>query len=86
VRVSAVLALVGRASEDRVFYEELLKRLNETAPVPDEALTKLADARARAVTAHLAGKLGLPADRAGVRAPKAAEAPQVKLDLEAAAK
>jgi hypothetical protein len=84
-RVNAALALVGRASEDRAFYEALLRRLNETAKVPDEALAQLADERARAVTGHMTSKLGFPAERTGARAGKPGDAPQVKLDLEAAA-
>jgi hypothetical protein len=83
-RVNAALALVGRASEDRAFYEALLKRLNETAKVPDEALAQLADERARAVAGHLTAKLGFPAERTGARAAKSGGAAQVKLELEAA--
>ena len=83
-RVNAALALVGRGSEDRAFYEALLKRLNETAKVSDEALAQLADERARAVAGHLTTKLGFPADRTGARAAKSGGAAQVKLELEAA--
>jgi hypothetical protein len=66
-RVSAVLALVGRGSPDSAFYEALLKRLIDTARVPDEALRQLADARARAVAEHLVGTLSVPADRVAAR-------------------
>jgi hypothetical protein len=82
-RVNAALALVGRGSEDRAFYEALLKRLNETAKVPDEALAQLADERARVVAGHLTTKLGFPAERTGARAAKSGGAAQVKLELEA---
>jgi hypothetical protein len=81
-RVNAALALLGRASEDRAFYEALLKRLNETAKVPDEALTQLAEERARAVTTHLSTALAFPAERAAARAAKAGGAALVKLELE----
>jgi hypothetical protein len=83
-RVNAALALVGRGSSDREFYEALLKRLNETAKLPDTALPQLADERAKAVTAHLTTKLSVPADRASARVAKApGTAQQVKLELDA---
>jgi hypothetical protein len=85
-RVNAALALIGRASEDRAFYEALLKRLNETAKVPDEALVQLAEERARTVAGHMTKTLGFPAERTGARTAKAVGEPQVKLELEAEAK
>jgi len=85
-RVNAALALVGRASADRAFYEALLKRLQETAPVTDAALAQLAEERASAVTAHLVTALALPAERATTRAAKAPGEAQVKLELDLAAK
>jgi len=85
-RVNAALALVGRGSADRAFYEALLKRLNETAPVADAALAQLADERARAVTGHLTTALALPAERATTRTAKAPGEAQVKLELDLATK
>jgi hypothetical protein len=67
-RVNPVLALAGRASADTAFYEALLRRLNETARVPDEALPRLADARARAITAYMRESLSVPESRLSVRA------------------
>jgi hypothetical protein len=83
-RANAALALVGRASADRAFYEALQKRLVDTANVPEAALVKLAEARAGAVASHLTGKLGFPPERAAARASAAADGAQVKLTLEVA--
>jgi hypothetical protein len=85
-RVNAALALVGRASADRTYYEALLKRLNETAPVTDAALAQLAEERALAVTGHLTSALAVPAERATTRTAKAPGEAQVKLELDLAAK
>jgi hypothetical protein len=81
-RVNPALAFVGRASADVAFYEALLKRLNETARIPDTAAGQLADARARAVAEYLVQSLSIPAARV---APKAASAPgsqRVKLEFD----
>ena len=67
-RVNPVLALVGRASPDTAFYQALLRRLNETARVPDEALPRLADARARAIATFMREALSVPESRLSVRA------------------
>jgi hypothetical protein len=80
-RVNPVLALVGRGSADVAFYEALLKRLNDTARIPDAAPGQLADARARAVADYLVQTLALPAERV---TPKPASAPgseRVKLEF-----
>ncbi|HLX80749.1 MAG TPA: DUF748 domain-containing protein [Burkholderiales bacterium] len=84
-RVSAVLALIGKASSDREFYEALLKRLNETTPVPDAALAQLAGARAQAVASHMTSALAIPAERTEARTAKAPGKAQVKLELDTAA-
>jgi hypothetical protein len=83
-RVNAALALLGRASADREFYEGLLKRLVEIAPVPDALLAKLAGARAEAVTEHLTTTLKVPAARVSARSSTASGAAQVKLALDVA--
>jgi hypothetical protein len=83
-RVNAALALIGRASADAAFYEALLKRLIETAPVPDAAMAELAGARARAVTDHLTTALQVPPARAATRAAAGPGEPQVKLTLDVA--
>ena len=83
-RVNVALAIVGRGSADQAFYEALLKRLNETANVTDAALAQLAEARARAVTTHLTGKLALAEERATARVAKAPGEALVKLELEVA--
>jgi len=83
-RVNAAMALIGRASADRAFYEALLKRLNEAAPVADTALAQLAAERASAVTGHLTTALAVPAERATSRAAQSPGEAQVKLELNAA--
>lgn len=62
-RVNPLLAAAGKPSADVPFYEALLKRLIDSAQVPDEALRKLAEARARAVTDHLEKTLAVPIAR-----------------------
>jgi hypothetical protein len=84
-RANAALVLVGRGSADREFYEALLKRLIETAPVPEPALAQLAGARAEAVADHLTAALKVPAGRVAARSSTASGAAQVKLALEVAA-
>ena len=79
--VNAALALIGRGSPDREFYEALLKRLSDTAQVPDSALVELAAERARAVTSHLSGALA--PERAEARTAAAPGSAQVKLTLDA---
>jgi hypothetical protein len=83
-RVSAVLALAGRASSDRAFYEALLKRLIDTAPLPDEALRQLADARARSVTGYLVKDLSVPAERVTARIAATPDEARVKLAFDVA--
>jgi uncharacterized protein involved in outer membrane biogenesis len=78
-RVNAALALVGRGSADREFYEALLKRLNDTARLPDNAPRQLADARAHAVMGYLTGELSVPAE--GVAARVAAEPGEVRVRM-----
>jgi hypothetical protein len=80
-RVNAALALIGRGSADREFYEALLKRLNETASVPDAALGQLAGARASAVAEYLATALAVPAARIEARTAAASGAAEVKLSF-----
>jgi hypothetical protein len=67
-RVNPLLALAGRSSADTAFYQALLGRLNETARVPEDALSRLADARARAIVAHMRETLSVPESRLSVRA------------------
>jgi hypothetical protein len=83
-RVNAALALLGRGSPDREFYEALLKRLNETAPVPDAALAELAAERARSVTEHLTGTLAVAPERTAARTAAAPGSALVKLALDVA--
>jgi hypothetical protein len=83
-RASAVLALAGRGSSDGAFYQALLRRLNETAPIPADAPRQLADARARAVAAHMRETLAVPESRLAPKTASAPGAPLVKLSFDVA--
>ena len=83
-RVNAVLALAGRASADRAFYEAVLQRLFDTARLPDEAPRQLADARARVVADYLVKDLAVPAAQVAARAGTAADEARVKLAFDVA--
>ena len=65
-RANAVLALVGRASADRGFYEALFRRLVETAPLTDAEVTSLGQRRAEATARALKERAGTAAARVEV--------------------
>ncbi len=65
-RVNPVLALVGRGSPDRAFYEALFRRLVETAPLPDAELTALGQRRGGATARALKERAGTAAARVEV--------------------
>ena len=83
-RVGAVQAFAGGASEDGVFYDALLQRLVETAPLPAEALDKLGAARAGAVEQHLVKALAVPAARVERKPASSADGERAKLALDVA--
>lgn len=83
-RVNPLLAFAGRASADGAFYDALLNRLNETSPLPGDALAKLAAARALAVTEHLEKALAVPPARVERRDAAARDGERVKLALDVA--
>lgn len=69
-RVSGLLALIGRGSEDQDFYERLFEHLVGNAPpLPTSELEALADRRAKAIQQELIGLPGV--DRTHVRVGKA---------------
>ncbi|MGQ0593482.1 MAG: DUF748 domain-containing protein [Gammaproteobacteria bacterium] len=63
-RVSAILSLMGRASEDVDFYEKLFQHLIEKAPLATGDLEALAVRRATAVIKELTGQAGFDPSRA----------------------
>ncbi len=63
-RVSAILSLMGRASEDVDFYEKLFQHLIEKAPLATDELKALAVRRATAVTKELTSRAGFDPSRA----------------------
>ncbi len=69
-RVNAVLALVGKASEDREFYQAFLAHLVEQAPPPDAQLQALATQRATAVIDELTAGAAVDPSRVSAAAPE----------------
>jgi hypothetical protein len=65
-RVNPVLALVGRGSSDRAFYEALFRRLVELAPLTEAELTALGKRRAEAAVHALKEGAGAAAARVEV--------------------
>ncbi len=63
-RVSAILSLMGRASEDVDFYEKLFQHLVEKAPLATGDLEALAVRRATAVIKELTSQAGFDPSRA----------------------
>jgi hypothetical protein len=63
-RVSAILSLMGRASEDVDFYEKLFQHLVEKAPLATGDLEALAVRRATEVINGLTGQAGFDPPRA----------------------
>ncbi|MFH0351761.1 MAG: DUF748 domain-containing protein [Chromatiales bacterium] len=63
-RVSAILALMGRASEDVDFYDKLFQHLIEKAPLATDDLEALAVRRATAVIKELTSQAGFDPSRA----------------------
>jgi hypothetical protein len=62
-RVNAALALVGRGAGDRALYVAMHQRLVELQPLPANAMTDLAKARADAITLAMTGGLKFEASR-----------------------
>jgi hypothetical protein len=81
-RVGARGTFAGRASADGAFYDALLSRLYEAAPLPGDALDKLAVARAGAVTEHLEKALSVPPRRLDRKPATAGEDERAKLAVE----
>ena len=72
-RVNPVLAVVGRGSADRAFYDALFRRLVETTPLPDSEMTSLAQRRGEAAARALKERAATVADRVEVGDTRAAE-------------
>jgi uncharacterized protein involved in outer membrane biogenesis len=65
-RANPMLALVGRGSSDRAFYEALFRRLVEMAPLTDAELAALAKRRGEATARALSEGAGAAAARVEV--------------------
>jgi len=73
-RVSRLLALFGKASPDREFYQALFQRLVESYPLPETELQRLATRRAEAITEYLVQSAGLDPGRVEAGEARAASA------------
>lgn len=62
-RVNPALALIGKGSEDRDFYQALFAYLVKTAPLPQAELERLADQRGKAIAQELTDRAGADAAR-----------------------
>lgn len=84
-RVNPALALLGRASEDRDFYQALFEYLVETAPLPQTELQTLAEQRGMAIVQELTGRAGADTARitigAAVQSEEQDRAVPAKLEL-----
>ena len=58
-RVNRLLALFGKPSPDREFYQAMFERLVESAPLPEPELQRLATRRAEAIVEHLVKRAGI---------------------------
>jgi hypothetical protein len=88
-RASPVLALVGRGSGDRAFYEAVFRRLVEIAPLGEGEVAALATRRGEAAVRVLKERAGTAAARVEVGGTEAAgkaerNAVPTRLELEAA--
>ncbi len=66
-RVNPALALIGRGSPDREFYEALFKRAAELQPLPATALPDLARQRSGAIVSFMNKAAGLDASRVAAK-------------------
>jgi len=62
-RVNPALALIGKGSEDRDFYQALFAYLVKTAPLPQTELERLGEQRGKAIAQELTGRAGAEAAR-----------------------
>jgi uncharacterized protein involved in outer membrane biogenesis len=77
VRVNPALALFGKGTEDREFYEALYRRVVELHPLPGAELQALGKQRAAAVSQALVKDAGVDAARVALgKAEATGEAPQ----------
>jgi ketosteroid isomerase-like protein len=72
-RVNLVLAVVGRGSADRAFYDALFRKLVETTSLPDSEMTSLAQRRGEATARALRERATAAGDRVEVGDARAAE-------------
>ncbi len=72
-RANAILALIGRGSGDRAFYEALFRRLVELAPLGEGEITALGRRRGEAAARVLRERAGTAADRVQVGDTRAAD-------------
>src|SRR5262249_52133028 len=74
-RVNRVLALFGRASPDREFYQAVFRRLVESYPLPEGELEVLAARRAEVIVEYLARSAGVEPSRLESGEPRTVKPP-----------
>jgi Domain of Unknown Function (DUF748) len=74
-RVNRVLALFGRASPDREFYQAVFQRLVESYPLPESELEVLAARRAEVIVEYLVRSAGIAPSRMESGEARAVNAP-----------
>ncbi len=72
-RVNPALALVGRGAGSRALYEALYQRLIELQPLPDPALSELANQRGQAIIKAFTDRLKFDTGRLGRKSPEASD-------------
>lgn len=66
-RVNPALALVGKGSTDREFYEAIFKRVAELQPIAETTLRELAAQRSKVIAGYMMTNAGLNDARVGVK-------------------
>ena len=74
-RVNRFMALFGKASPDREFYQAMFQRLVASSPLPDAELQRLAARRAEAILDYLARSAGVDPGRMAAGEPRTAGNP-----------
>jgi hypothetical protein len=74
-RVNRVMALLGRPSPDREFYQTVFRRLVDSYPLPENELQLLATRRAEVIVEYLTRSAGIEPSRVEVSEVRAVNAP-----------
>ena len=83
-RINPLLGRLGRASDDAAFYRALFEHLVDTAPVPEDGLAALADARARAIVEAVGAAESIDGARLATGDPRTSEAQEGRVGVQLA--